>query len=319
MNSRMTLVLAGVLLAGAVVTGYWGLTLSRDAAPPSAALPAAGPPTSAEQVGNQVQAQVDEQQRISVVVLARDVQPLVPITGDDLAVERLRLAPPGSFSRPDDLLGRTLWRQTPAGTVLNQAAFDMGGPLARMIRPQERAIAVAVDEVIGGGGHLRPGDFVDVLLYLPRDERNSDQTAQVLIPALRLLTVGDQLGATNQGEAAQTGPPDGDDSRRRRPPATAVLAVPEPLLTRFMLATQVGSLRLAVRSADEKLLAGYYAGDELNADIAETQRQLFLFEQLALRGAAPEPEPLASPSPAAPPSSQGIQVYRGNDATRQTP
>jgi pilus assembly protein CpaB len=71
-----------------------------------------------------------------------------------------------------------------------------------------------------------------------------------------------------------------------------------------------------VRSADEQLLAGYYAGDELKADIVEAQRQLFQFEQLAQRGAAPRPASLTSPAPAAPPS---IQVYRGNDATRQTP
>lgn len=313
MNSRLTLVLAGVLLAGAVVTGYWGLTLSREPARQSASLPPTPAVSPAGQASAQLQAQVDEQQRIDVVVLARDVQPLTPITRDDLAVERLRLAPPGSFTKPDDLLGRTLWRPAPAGTVLNQAEFEMGGPLARMIRPEERAIAVAVDEVIGGGGHLSPGDYVDVLLYLRQDENNVDQTAQVVIPALRLLSVGDMLGATNEGEAAQS-PLAADENRRRRPPTTAVLAVPDVLLTRFMLATQVGSLRLAVRSADEKLLARYYAGDELKANIVEAQRQLFQFEKLAQRGVAPRPEPgLAAPSP------PSIPVYRGNDATRQTP
>lgn len=317
MNSRMTLVLAGVLLAGAVVTGYWGLSLSREPVMESAPSSTIAPMNPAGQVGTQLQAQVDEQQRTNVVVLAREVPPLVPITRDDLAVERLRLAPPGSFSNPDDLVGRSVWRQTPAGTVLNQAAFDMGGPLAKMIRPQERAIAVAVDEVIGGGGHLSPGDYVDVLLYLRQDERNNDQTAQVLIPALRLLSVGDALGVTNQGDAAQS-PLGADENRRRRPPTTAVLAVPEQLLTRFMLATQVGSLRLAVRSADEQLLAGYYAGDELDADIAEAQRQLFQFEKLAQRSAEPRPQPQLQ-SGVTPPSVPSIQVYRGNDATRQIP
>lgn len=317
MNSRMTLVLAGVLLAGAVVTGYWGLSLSREPVMESAPSSTIAPMSPAGQVGTQLQAQVDEQQRTNVVVLAREVPPLVPITRDDLAVERLRLAPPGSFSNPDDLVGRSVWRQTPAGTVLNQAAFDMGGPLAKMIRAQERAIAVAVDEVIGGGGHLSPGDYVDVLLYLRQDERNNDQTAQVLIPALRLLSVGDALGVTNQGDAAQS-PLGADDNRRRRPPTTAVLAVPEQLLTRFMLATQVGSLRLAVRSADEQLLAGYYAGDELDADIAEAQRQLFQFEKLAQRSAEPRPQPQLQ-SGVTSPSVPSIQVYRGNDATRQIP
>ncbi|KIP96249.1 MULTISPECIES: Flp pilus assembly protein CpaB [Pseudomonas] len=316
MNSRLTLVLAGVLLVGAVITGYWGLSLSRGPVQPAPAPEASSAPVPTE-VRSQLQTQVDDQQRSSVVVLARDVQPMTPITRDDLAVERLRIAPPGSFAKPEALLGRTLWRHTTAGTVLNQATFEMGGPLARMIRPQERAIAVAVDEVIGGGGHLSPGDYVDVLLYLRQDENNQDQTAQVLIPALRLLSVGGVLGATNQGEAAQPPVDDDEERRRRRSPTTAVLAVPEALLTRFMLATQVGSLRLAVRSADEKLLAGYYAGDEPKAAIAEAQRQLFQFEKLALRGTTPQPQPGVAVQRASAPA--GIPVYRGNDATRQTP
>ncbi|TBU81630.1 Flp pilus assembly protein CpaB [Pseudomonas daroniae] len=318
MNSRLTLVLAGVLLVGAVVTGYWGLSLSREPVarspvPVDSVTPdtVAAPATIREQVISEV----DEQRRTDVVVLARSVRPLVPISREDLAVERLLIAPPGSFSNPDELVGRTLWRETPAGSVLNQATFEMGGPLARMIRPQERAIAVAVDEVIGGGGHLSPGDYVDVLLYLRQDEKNRDQTAQVLIPALRLLSVGDELGATNQGEAARpAGEPDDDKRRRRSVASTAVLAVPEALLTRFMLAAQVGSLRLAVRSVDEKLLAGYYAGNALKVDIEEAQRQLFQFEKLALRGTPPRPQPgLVQRAPA------GIQVYRGNDVTRQNP
>ncbi len=316
MNSRLTLVLAGVLLVGAVITGYWGITLGRQSAQP-VAMPSAPAVTPAAAVGNQLQTQVDEQQRVNVVVLARAVQPLVAISRDDLAVERLRIAPPGSFASTDQVIGRTLWQPMPAGTVLSQAAFDMAGPLARMIRPHERALAVAVDEVIGGGGHLSPGDYVDVLLYLRQGEGNAEQTAQVVIPALRLLSVGDTLGITNEGEPAQlSGDADEERRRRRNAPSTAVLAVPEALLTRFMLATQVGSLRLAVRSADEKRLADYYAGKEPVADVGETQRQLFQFEQLAVRGAAPSPQAQPEPARQAP---AGIPVYRGNDATRQTP
>lgn len=40
-----------------------------------------------------------------------------------------------------------------------------------------------------------------------------------------------------------------------------VLAVPEALLSRLMLAAQAGVLRLAVRSAEEKRLARYWAGE----------------------------------------------------------
>ena len=55
MNSRLTLMLAGVLLLGALITGYWGITLGRQSAQPQA-LPSAPVVTPAAAVGSQLQA-----------------------------------------------------------------------------------------------------------------------------------------------------------------------------------------------------------------------------------------------------------------------
>lgn len=63
-----------------------------------------------------------------------------------------------------------------------------------MIRPHERAVAVAVDDVIGAAGQLRPGDYVDVLLFLREENNNPQSSAQVVLPALRVLSVGEQMG-----------------------------------------------------------------------------------------------------------------------------
>lgn len=327
MNSRLTLVLAGILLVGALMAGYWGMNMGRqpDAVPPVTELiPATPALPDPNEVRERVEARIEEEQRTPVVVLARPIKALTPIVAEDLSVERLRIAPPGSFSSIDELLNRTTWRDIPAGSVLNAASFEMGGPLARMIRPEERALAIAVDEVIGGGGHVMPGDFVDVLLYLRESEKNRDQTAQVVIPALRVLSFGDALGATNSGEPAVTRSAEEEEARNRRRQAasTAVLAVPESLLTRFMLAAQmppqVGGLRLAVRSADERLLADYYAGKPLVGDVDELKRKLFQFEKLALRGNARPAQPQARaglvPRPPA-----AIEVYRGTELTKQNP
>src|SRR5690606_26730000 len=142
-------------------------------------------PLSAKQLAaqaQQVRQQVEDETRVPVVMLARAVSAHVPLTEADLLVERLRLAPPGTFNDATSLVGKTLWRDLPAGTVLTDSSFEVGGPLARMIRPDERAVAIAIDVIVGNGGHLRPGDYVDVLLYLSQSELNSDQTAQVVVP-----------------------------------------------------------------------------------------------------------------------------------------
>ncbi|MBL1376606.1 Flp pilus assembly protein CpaB [Zobellella iuensis] len=323
MNSRLTLGLAGVLLAGALVAGYQGIKLSRQmsaseppVAGPAAPLPAAEPAMPLQQ---QLVQRVDEEQRSPVVVLARPLQPFEVITAEHLAVEQLKIVPPDTFSGPDAVIGRHAWQALPAGIMLNQSLFKAGGPLARLIGEQERALAIAVDEVVGGGGFISPGDYVDVLLYLKETDKNTDQSAQVVVPALRVLSFGEALAVTASGEPALY--PQGDDHnsgrRSQRQASTAVLAVPAPLLTRFMLASQVGTLRLAVRSADEQRLAGYYRDGLKDTEIKEMERQLFQFEKLALRQARPPAQPSAQPGVVS--RAPSVTIYRGPDVSRQTP
>ncbi|WP_207839054.1 Flp pilus assembly protein CpaB, partial [Pseudomonas sp. 43(2021)] len=118
----------------------------------------------------------EDQTRQPVVVLLHDVAPFTPLTAADVTVEKLRSAPAGSLTSIEQAVGRTPWRHLSAGTWLNDESFQAGGALARMIRRDERALTVAVDEVIGAAGQLLPGDYVDVLLYLREDaqSRNGD-------------------------------------------------------------------------------------------------------------------------------------------------
>ncbi|QIH06004.1 MULTISPECIES: Flp pilus assembly protein CpaB [unclassified Pseudomonas] len=312
MNSRVTMALAGLLLMAAVFFGYWGLVLSRQPEP----APVQAQPVAPNVVESTVSS-TEDQTRQPVVVLVHDVPPFVPLAATDLALEKLRTAPPGSLSAINQAVGRTPWRQLSAGTWLNEQSFATGGALARMIHSDERALAVAVDEVIGAAGQLSPGDYVDVLLFLRQDSANPQQSAQIAVPAMRVLAVGDQLGLTNDGQPAS--PALNNDEKlkqdqRRINARTVVLAVPEQLLSRMMLATQVGVLRLAVRSSEEQRLAHYWAGSEEaieHLDAADSN--LFQFTQLAL-GSAPR-----SPGAAGAGTRPAVEVIRGNQVTQQTP
>jgi len=318
MNSRFTMGLAGLLLVGAIIVGYWGLVLSRQPAP---VVETAAPPVPAEttSVVEKTVASAEDQTRQAVVVLLHDVPPFTPLTAADLALEKLRNAPVGSLNSLDQAIGRTPWRALRAGTWLSDDSFQAGGPLARMIHSDERALAVAVDEVTGAGGQLIPGDYVDVLLYLRQDQENAQQSAQIVIPALRVLGVGDQFGLTNDGKPVSPSLSAEEklkQDQRRLSARTVVLAVPESLLSRMMLATQVGTLRLAVRSHEEQLLARYWAGEEQGAAHLEVANgQLFQFTQLAM-GSAPRSSVAGGPSTA---PRRTIEVIRGNQMTQQTP
>jgi pilus assembly protein CpaB len=315
MNSRVTLGLAGLFLVGAIIAGYWGLALSRQPAPE----PVAQTTVSAAPANAQVPAPAEDPTLHPVVVLINDVAPFAPITAADVTLEKLHTVPAGSLTSLDQAIGRTPWRALPAGNWLNDESFEAGSKLSRMIRPDERALAVAVDEVVNAGGQLTPGDYVDVLLFLRMDSLNVQPTAQLVVPALRVLGVGEQLGLTNDGQPAS--PARSADEKLRLDQSrvtarTVLLAVPEQLVSRLMLATQAGVLRLAVRSAEEKRLARYWAGESNSAaSLANANRELLQFSQLAMT--AP-PKPVATNS-ASTPRKPSVEVIRGNQITQQAP
>lgn len=308
MSSRLTMVMAAVFLFAALLAGYWGLMLSRPAAPAALAEPTAAPGAPTEVAPPAIVA--EQPARSPVVVVRRAVAAYTPLTEDDLLVEQLQVVPANAYRQVEQVLGRSSSRPLAVGTWLDAQSFEVAGPLARMIRPDERAVAVAVDDVIGAAGHLSPGDYVDVLLFLREDAANPQASAQVVLPALRVLSVDRQVGLANDGRPALSA----EEQQDRRRDAigstsrTVALAVPQALASRLMLAAQAGTLRLAVRSADERLAA-------LAADAPQLQdasRDLYRFQQLAQLPAVKTTSPGRSP---------GMQVIRGasSEQPRQTP
>lgn len=323
MSSRVTLALAVLFLLGAIVAGYLGVVVSRQ---PPPVLPSAP-------IGEHSQAPVSETVpsptasedalRKNVVVLVRDLPAYTAIKTEDLVIERLKVAPEGSFSTVDDVVGKFSWRALAAGSWLDSASFEAGGSLARMIRPDERAMALAVDEVAGAAGNLNPGDYVDVLLYLPQDNNNPQSSTQVVVPALRILSVGGWLGPALDGTPTQAASVDAraQQEQHRASTRSVVVAVPESLQSRLMLATQAGVLRLAVRSAEEKNLQKYWDKEAASRDVAlrldTTGRNLLRFAQLSL--STPAPVAVQKEGEAKPHTAKAVEVIRGNQVVQQNP
>lgn len=310
MSSRLTMILAGLFLIAALLAGYWGLRLSRPAEPAPAPL---APPSEAAIPAAPVPVAPPEPPRSPIVVLRRAVPANTPLSEDDVLVERLQVVPAGAFQQLDQVLGRRSIRPLAAGSWLEESSFQAGGPLARMIRPHERAVAVAVDDVIGAAGQLRPGDFVDVLLFLREENNNPQSSAQVVLPALRVLSVDQQTGLANDGRPAQKARRD-QQSLNSNTTRTVGLAVPEALASRLMLAAQAGTLRLAVRSAEEPLLAAYWSGQDASPQLQSANRDLYRFSQLSQ-------VPLASQTAAAAAGAPAMQIIRGaqNGDNNKTP
>ncbi|KSR44388.1 type 4b pilus Flp biogenesis protein RcpC [Pseudomonas aeruginosa] len=303
MNSKVLMVLAGLLLVGAVLLGYLGVSIGR--APSTVQVPAVAPATSV------VDASLEKLERKPVLVASRDLPALAVIGKDDLVVEMLRTAPAGSYDKPEALLGKRVWVAVPAGSILSAATLEPGGPLARTIRADERAMAIAVDEVIGGGGFVLPGDYVDVMLFV-RDERGGESTslAQLVLPGVRVLTYGERIAVGGDGQDRSA------TEKDPRPPRTAVLAVPAEGVARLVLASQAGALRLAIRSQDEELYRREQEGPLLRASLGAPGAALTLDQLLERRKATPAGVRSAAPRA---PAAAGVAVYRGSAMTHEAP
>jgi len=131
-------------------------------------------------------------------------------------------------------------------------------------------VAVKVDEVVGAGGFIEPGDQVDVLLYLQTgQEVGKDSSAQVVLSKVRVLAFGNMLESTVKQPDAADAQPDlkdkaktmgakaaaagkKDDEASGKKSKTAVLAIAESQTATLMLAESSGKLRLALHGVERE-------------------------------------------------------------------
>ncbi|WP_341326132.1 Flp pilus assembly protein CpaB [Methylotuvimicrobium sp. KM2] len=254
MSSTVLRVLAILLALGAVGIGYLGYKTSQT-------------PTKQEPI-------VVEQARPkgeAVVFAARDIRGGQVIVEEDLTSAVVPTRPVHSFASAAELTGRKTRVDIAAGEMLLGSHFPAYSQLALALRPGDRALAVKVDEVIGAGGFIEPGDHVDVLLYLRSDrEVGNDSSAQVVLSNVRVLAFGNMLSKPEQSrdrddvpsdpmEKTQVGGKPASTRQKKdveptgKKSKTAVLAIGESDTSKLMLAESSGRIRLALRGPEENI------------------------------------------------------------------
>lgn len=240
MNSRVMIILAVLLVLGASIAGYLGYRATQEAQ--QAAQQAQQKAVAAQQA-----AEAGVANKVAVVVVRQLVPQYKRLDANDVALEYLTMAPPNTYRTLDEVLGQAVQTPLQPGQILEHADLQPGGNMSRLLQQGERAVAVPVDEVSGAGGFVQPGDRVDVLLFI-RGPNGAD-SAQVVMQSLRVLGFGSEIIAQqapdpNDKNAQNGGNPNaGATGARAR---TAVLAVSEKYMTRLMLASNLGTLRLSI-------------------------------------------------------------------------
>lgn len=214
-------------------------------------------PAVAPTVSSSAPVAADEPRERAVVALKR-----LP-AWEAVPAEAVRLAPvaakpEGAFVRAEDVVGRVPVMDIDAGAPLAGRHFEAGNALARLVPAGFQALSMEVNDVIAVGGFLRPGDVVDVLVYLRGGSGVDQPQARALMRGLRVLAFDDRM--VDQPE------PDPRESANRRRQRSVVLAVPEKDATRLLLGSAMGEVRLALHGQVDALAAPELALDEASGD-----------------------------------------------------
>ena len=225
--------------------------------------------------------------------------------------------PPGAIVSgvPDaiELKGALLRHPVTSDTVL--VADDVilpnaPGFLAATLKPEMRAVSVAVDDVSGNAGLIQPGDYVDLLLTQQMDRKTDSPdlavSSETVVEHVRVLASGSDISRP------KTGAPDHIERVR-----TVTLEVTPHMGEVVAVAAHLGSLSLALRSfatvsRDPYALAsGPSAASAANdaprvpvwaGDISRALRDLPKAHPVALKtGGGPPPMP------------KSVTIYRGSE------
>jgi pilus assembly protein CpaB len=227
MSSTTLKIVAAVAVLLAIILAVVGFRISRDFA------------EQAQQAQVQVQQQ-EVQQTLAVVAL----QPLAayqPIARDAVALVPVSVVPMNPYSSIDDVVGKVPLVDIDSGAPVTQRYFKEGNVLARIIPAGHQAVSVEINDVVAVGGFVRPGDIVDVLLFLRGGPGLDQPQSRVLLEAARVLAYEERIIDRPEGIKEDAG-------QQRSRLRTAVLAVPEPDTTKLMLGASLGDLRLALHS-----------------------------------------------------------------------
>lgn len=211
------------------------------------------------------------------VVTAVDQLP----AGTPLAPENIRVVDwpasmpvTGSFSRPEQVLGRSLIYPVNSNQPVVEsdlAAPGSGLGLSVKIPEGMRAISIRSNDVVGVAGFLYPGSHVDVLLTYRPDNAAAPLT-QTILQNVQVLTAGQTLEPDPKGRPATVN-------------VVTLLLSPRDA-QKLVLATQQGSVQFVLRNgADQnKPDSRPVLASQLVADVTPVAPRPHL-------AAAPKPQP----------------------------
>lgn len=190
------------------------------------------------------QAKKESTPQTLAVVALKPLAAYKAIDREAVALVPVAVAPTQYFTSLDEVVGKTPLVDVDAGAPVTARYFSEGNVLAKVIPKGFQAVSIEVNDVVAVGGFIRPGDIVDVLLYLRNGNGTDQAQSRVLLTDIRVLAYEERIIDRPQGlkDEEKTA---NQNTRRVR---TAVLAIPDADTTKVMLGASLGEIRLALHS-----------------------------------------------------------------------
>ncbi|GAB3374344.1 Flp pilus assembly protein CpaB [Spongiibacter taiwanensis] len=237
MQARTLKIIAALLIISAIVMGVIGYKISQqDTSRAHAA-------TTTSESSN---AEITYAQKLLVV--NQDLPKGSVLTEEHLELLPFPIPVDDSFAKVTDVVNKRLEYGVRKGDVIRAEHFIKKSLLAEDITEGHRAIAVDVNEVVGTGGFLVPGDYVDVIYTARAGKENYEKShSRRVLRNVRLLAYGADIGedlpeVANPEEAKRGQSQQKDSGKRSR---SAVLEVALDDINILTLAESSGTLRLA--------------------------------------------------------------------------
>jgi pilus assembly protein CpaB len=281
MQSRTLKIIAALLIISAVVMGVIGYKISKEDAARKRVIASIEGPTA----GSYTYAQ-------KVIIANRDISKGETLSAEDVQVLPYPVIIDNGYDKATDVVNKTAEVNILKGAVIRNSDFEKTSDLAPHIRSGYRSLAVKVDEVIGSGGFLKSGDFVDVIFTSRASKENYNKSlSRRILRNVRVLAFGSdietdspKLSDNTQNKIAirAAKSADKDTGKRSR---SAVLEVTLEDINKLVLAENSGVLRLVGIGEEDTLLAEA----EIDTNMLESEDEATLIR--AVTGLKPPPRP----------------------------
>lgn len=237
---------------------------------------------------------------VPVIVAKVDIPPKTRVTADMVQVQNVPVdyIQPGAVRDNKQVIGVQARERIIAGEQITGQRLLIDGKSAGLpgvIPPGKRAVTIAVSEVSGVAGLIKPGDYVDVMSTFDPGAAG-DFIGDVLLQNVQVLAVNRDMEKTMQ-EA---------DAKEKKEPiktATVTLAVDATLVHHVAVAEDRGKIRLALRPFIQEAGASSTQPVSVRELVGNRRSDVKSAPQEPARRAAPEIPPRQV--------ERGIQVIRG--------